>query len=500
MSPIWSIAVLLLAACGRVDFDAVNDGGIGDGADADVVSPDRCPPAPRPTGSPATVIGAGTAESCDQAAIEAALPAGGWIGFDCGAGNLTIVLASELSIVQPTILDGGGRITLSGGGTTRVLNINTPGQVTLLDLVIADGASSASGAGVLIQNGQVTIIGSTLHDNRGPAAHPTAGGGAIGSPPIGGTLAIYDSLLRDNQAANGGAISIWGDLTIVESSLVANRATGTGADTGNGGLGGAIANAGRGSLSLCGVTITDSTAGELGGALHRVCTDSSCTDEIRRTSIVNNAAPSAGGAYHQAAAVTISQSTIANNQATASVGGYWYIGSSTTFFAENITVAGNTCGVGTGAGISVNASSGTISFSTIADNRCVGPTCFSAAIAASTGITLRGTLVANNSITATGVPVSCDTQMLDGANNFQWPVMRPGGGTDDPSALCAPSIRVEDPRVAPVTELAGPAGRFLVAPLDTGSPAQQLVSTMCPAEDQLGHPRQMPCSAGAVEP
>jgi hypothetical protein len=89
--------------------------------------------------------------------------------------------------------------------------------------------------------------------------------------------------------------------------------------------------------------------------------------------------------------------------------------------------------------------------------------------------------------------------MVDASDNVQWPVMRPGGGTDDPSALCAMGALIVDPMMSTLAERAGPAGRFQVSTPEPGSPARS-IATSCPAEDQLGRPRPSPCSAGAVEP
>jgi hypothetical protein len=493
-------AVLVcLAACGRISFDPGGDGGLA--GDADVGSRDRCPAAPRPTGAPTQRVGNGTAASCDAAALAAALSTGGWIGFDCGAAMHTIVVTTELLITQDTILDGGGRITLDGGGASRIVNVaaGVTSQIVVLDMALVNGLTMDYGAAMLIQSGEVTIIGSTLTGHRGPVTGGLLGGGAISAPPINGTLAIYDSVLRDNWSANGGAINIWNDLTIVESTLTENRATGTGGDTANGGLGGAIQNTGRGALTMCGVTIANNSAGWLGGALHRVCTDGTCVDEITRSNLVDNISERAGAVYHQGAALTLSQTTVANNIANNDVGGFWTL-TSPMFVAENVTIANNKSGVGLGAGLSVGATTGSISFSTITNNECLGAGCAAAAIAATSAISLRATVIANNTIDAIGAPISCNAQMMESSDNFQWPVVRPGGGTDDPAALCTANIRVTDPLLDPaLVERVGPHGRYRVATPTSGSPALAITSA-CPAEDQLGRTRPAPCSAGAVEP
>ena len=70
-----------------------------------------------------TVLGNGTPGSVTRADIQAALDDGGHIVFDLGGLPQTIVLNTELVITREVVLDGGGLVTLSGQGTTRVLRV-----------------------------------------------------------------------------------------------------------------------------------------------------------------------------------------------------------------------------------------------------------------------------------------------------------------------------------------------------------------------------------------
>jgi hypothetical protein len=57
-----------------------------------------------------------------------AVAAGGIIGFNCGPGPVTIVMANTAKVIKTrhlVVLDGGGRITLSGGGKRRILYADT---------------------------------------------------------------------------------------------------------------------------------------------------------------------------------------------------------------------------------------------------------------------------------------------------------------------------------------------------------------------------------------
>ena len=79
--------------------------------------------------NPDHVIGSGTPESCTAEAFIAAVAQGGTIVFDGGPDPLTITLTEPAKVFNDqnpdVVIDGGGVVTLSGGGTTRILYMNT---------------------------------------------------------------------------------------------------------------------------------------------------------------------------------------------------------------------------------------------------------------------------------------------------------------------------------------------------------------------------------------
>jgi hypothetical protein len=81
------------------------------------------------TSNPDRVIGTGTPQSCTSAAVVAAVAQGGVITFDCGPDPVTITMTETAKIVNNTgpeiVIDGGGLVTLSGGGSRRILYMNT---------------------------------------------------------------------------------------------------------------------------------------------------------------------------------------------------------------------------------------------------------------------------------------------------------------------------------------------------------------------------------------
>ena len=84
------------------------------------------------------VVGTGTPASCTSAAVVKAVAAGGTITFDCGPDPVVIVMKQTAKVVNTnpvTVIDGGGKVTLSGDGKRRILYQNTcdPAQVWTTD-------------------------------------------------------------------------------------------------------------------------------------------------------------------------------------------------------------------------------------------------------------------------------------------------------------------------------------------------------------------------------
>ena len=88
------------------------------------------PPAGRAvdTRHPNHVIGNGTPASCTSAAVVRDVAAGGIITFNCGPRPVTILMTETAGVIKTRhllVLDGGGLITLSGGGKRRILYSDT---------------------------------------------------------------------------------------------------------------------------------------------------------------------------------------------------------------------------------------------------------------------------------------------------------------------------------------------------------------------------------------
>ena len=84
------------------------------------------------------VVGTGTSGSCTEAALKAAVAGGGTVTFNCGS-SATITLTNDVVVAKDTVIDGGGRITISGNNVTRVFQTNNYVKFTVQNLTIVNG-------------------------------------------------------------------------------------------------------------------------------------------------------------------------------------------------------------------------------------------------------------------------------------------------------------------------------------------------------------------------
>lgn len=278
------------------------------------------------------LVGNGTPASCTEAALDAALVGGGSVSFRCGLNPTTITITSYKMISTPTrkvpatIIDGGGRIILSGGDGTGII-VNQGGVLTLANLSISGGG--ANGNTSAIQNyGRLTVSNSTLSNNHG------AYGGAIFNSGQ-GQLTVSKSILSDNSGLDGGAIFNTGRLTVTDSSLINNRAAKDPGVVDNISEGGAI-------LSLAGsLTVTRSSfsgnSADRGGAVTFLSEKFTVTD----STFSSNHARTYGGALN-VTTVTVSNSTFFDNRTdSGGVGGAIACGSGSRLMVSNSTFVSN---------------------------------------------------------------------------------------------------------------------------------------------------------------
>lgn len=284
---------------------------------------------------PDHVIGTGTPAGCTSAAVLAAVTAGGVITFNCGASPITITLSQTAKVrnsTQRLVLDGGGKVTLSGGNSRRILYTDTCDKslgsvsgnclyapswprVTVQNITFAGGNATKSsyvspgdtnqgsnGGGAIFQlGGRLKVVRSVFVRNTCASNGPDLGGAAIR------VLAQHSATPNDldashaarnqdpvyivqstiggasgqgNSCSNGGAISgLRTPITVLNSLITYNRAIGCCANpakagTPGGGSGGAIYTDGASyDLKIAGSDIEFNSAKAGGSAIFYVSND-----------------------------------------------------------------------------------------------------------------------------------------------------------------------------------------------------------------------------------
>lgn len=537
---VLALGALGVAACGSSPDDAGTGGTSGSGASGGAngsggsgatgagggtggsggipAPPTECDvPATAADTTGARVVGDGTPAGCTEVALDEALtdPAADAIVFDCGPAPVTITVTAPKVVARDLVIDGGGTVTLSGGGTTRVLELassfelTTP-LLTVQHLAIVDGytgdlpgsAVESGGAGIFRDGGSLTVVDCTFHGNVGPAVGQDVAGGAIYSLGVGETI-IVGSTFYDNRCSSGGAVGVLhAQLQIVNSSLTHNQATGQDGNPGNGGNGGAVYSDGVDQSELvCGSILSNNTANAAGGGLFRVSNNGVGPMTIDRTEVAGNTIPDngssqAGGLYLQGLQIALTNSTVAGNVATSAGGLFvWDNPGVTSLAMTNVTVAENQARSSLGAGMAVSAAVvGTLSQVTIARNGNTGAASFASAIAGGGGLTIDNSILADNTKVFVWENTSCNLTHPSGGGNLQWPAVNEGGQDELP---CTADILFADPLLGPLADNGGPTRTILPG---AGSPAIGAAAD-CPPTDQRGEPRDTAsCTAGAVEP
>ena len=468
--------------------------------------------------SPTTVVGTGTPGSCSEAVLRAAVTAGGVITFNCGAAEHTITVTSPLAAPtdKNTSIDGGGKVILSGGDTTRILELvhsfeKAAPTLTVQRITLTKGrttdvvntkATTKGGAAIYTLGGNVTAIEAKFIDNHGPlTGQDVAGGGiyAVGA----GSVIVVRSVFAGNTCASGGALSVLGsNLSIIDTLLDGNGTTGSGGNPGNGGNGGASTMDGEGkTLTICGSTFTNNKGQAFGGALFRTSYQNEPTT-IDKTIFDNNQIPdqepSQAGAVHlQGTKMTMTNTSLTNNRArsVAAMAVYEHGGAAPGVIdMTNVTIANNKVWeqtpftmTGLVGGVSVgDRVTGAWTNVTITGNKAQ----FASGIGgASTRLSIRNSIIANEWLNDY-TPLNCNGTSANGSDNVQWPANNKGSN----DLSCVTGFLEADPRMGAL----GGTGMLTMTP-QSGSAALALGKT-CPATDQLGNPRKANgCTAGAIE-
>ncbi|CAM5792907.1 hypothetical protein [Cellulomonas persica] len=280
-------------------------------------------------------VGNGTARSCTPTALAKAVRSGGTIKFRCGPKKVAISLDRTLytcntttcrhpwedptaRVVAAVVIDGGGKVILSGAGKRGIFyantcekalgwldahcNTQTTPHVTFRNIVLKNGNATkgpvrfesvgggGGGGAIAMRGGRLTVQDSQLRDNRCMTKHSDAGGGAIRVTGQVTTARIVRTTFERNSCANGGAVSaLHASLLLRDSTLVDNTATGSGANAGQGGNGGAVYFDGtHQDVTVERTTIQRNVAPEGGPGVFYVSNDRTGTLTITSSTITKN--------------------------------------------------------------------------------------------------------------------------------------------------------------------------------------------------------------------
>ena len=274
--------------------------------------------APADVSNPTTVVGRGTPDTCTSDDFVAAVAKGGVVTFNCGPAPVTIPLNRTAKVFNDkadVVIDGGGLVTLSGGGAHRILYMNTCDQdqvwtteqcqnqdhphLTVQNITFVDGNSKGQtscdrgrdvcdgGGAIWVRGGRFKVVNTRFFRNVCEDTGPDVGGAAVRvfSQYAGLPVYVVKSTFGGGDGyggagSNGGGVSSIGvSWTIINSLFSYNRTTGTGGNDstkpGNeGGSGGAIYNDGTTmTLSLCGTRIEHNQVNAFGSAIFFVSND-----------------------------------------------------------------------------------------------------------------------------------------------------------------------------------------------------------------------------------
>jgi hypothetical protein len=296
------------------------------------------------TSNPTTVVGTGTAASCDFAHLQSAVTKGGIITFNCGSAPVTIQVTATLNVptTKNTVIDGGHLVTLDGGGSTQILSFNSANwqnnensltiqHITLTNAKMvptmaippapqaacSQGWDDGQGGAIYMRDGNLNVIDSIFTNNQAAPLGPDTGGGAIYVQGSKHGTVIVGSVFTGNFASNGGAVGgLFNELDVYNSTFMGNKAVGHDNNNndmsmckvmnngqyeiGSGGNGGALYSDGNSvNVILCGDDIEGNAAGvnAFGGGLFFTS---------------NNWMTAAGGTL-----------TIADTTMTGNTGGHW---------------------------------------------------------------------------------------------------------------------------------------------------------------------------------
>jgi parallel beta-helix repeat protein len=253
------------------------------------------------------------------------------------AGTITLT-SGQLAITDSVTITGLGAstLTVSGNNSSRIFylyNGATTIEATISGLTLTQGNANIGGA-IVNSDEELTIIDTVITGNAA-----TGDGGGIWHDGFNSALTIQNSTISGNTAGNdGGGIYVEDtgpDGVIIQNSVISGNTAG---DDG----GGIYFYDPDGPILIENTEISGNTANDNGGGIYLYDTDSTGTVTIRGALITGNTAGGQGGGiyfYGPDNPVLIEDSEITGNTAANGGGIYLYNG---TVDINNTLIANNT--------------------------------------------------------------------------------------------------------------------------------------------------------------
>ncbi len=273
-----------------------------------------------------------------------------------GPGNVTV---SSSTVTSNTAAAEGGGLWNSAAGTLTVASSTIQGNSA------SGNAADQGGGGLYTDGGKLIVTNSTVNNNRATGT-AGSGGGILVNP--GGTLAFDGGTISGNNAnrAGGGielnaTVTDTAAITVSNVSLVNNS---TGSMPGNGG---GLHITGPGTANFLGGTVSNNMAvAEGGGLWNSVVGTLTVSDTLITFNMASGVAADQGGGgiYSDGGALMVTNAEITNNQADGTAGS----GGGILVKGGNATISGGmingNMAMRAGGGIEVNAGTVTATITT----------------------------------------------------------------------------------------------------------------------------------------
>ena len=471
----------------------------------------------------AKLWGDGTPESCTQAKLQQLINDGGKIKCNGGANPFTLTISSTIIIPnKEVIIDGDGKLTLSGNNSFRIFDIQPSSDQAHGTLFAIQNMSLINGKANLKddERGGAAIYGRAFGSLKVNTVNFENNNGPLSASDDCGAVhtIVYKEAVfancnfRNNKGANGGAVgTIGSSMTFVNCVFEFNGATGNGGTFSKGGSGGAIyvdgtdQNGVNNFILICGCKFLNNIAGYQSGAVNiifyenkgSIATIDKCTFDQ------NTCAIDKGGAcYLMNGSFSITNSEFSQNNTPTQGGAIWGTNIDANIvnctFWNNKAVDGSN---GLGGAITLGAGNSKIVNCTFAENQAGN---FASAIFNGGTLAVTNNLFYKNLVGTGyqsnpygGAVINKETDLTINGGNLQYPKDFTGQYGTMQDFWITSNVMTVDALVQALADNGGPS-KTMALPANSPAIGKGTLNGS-PATDQCGKPRKNPPDIGAFE-